>query len=257
MEIELYPLRSMLLVSQRDLARFWRYRFWLFGQIAMNIADIAIFGLIFRNIVNREMIPDYLRFITPGILSLSIFISSFSIGREVGMELRREFTHYILALPIKRSVFVAGRLLGGLLRGFMYQIGFIFLAMILLKIPTPIGWLYIITTSLLLALIMSSLSISLSTVTRDFNLQATVRSLTHNILFFVSNIFYPRRVVEARLGPGALIVDYSPLTMATNVYRWGFGYDRSIDPNLSLIGLILWTFIVVPLAYKLYVRNLV
>lgn len=257
MEIDFSYIRSMLLVSQRDLSRFWRYRFWLFGQIAMNIADIAIFGLIFRNIVNREMIPDYLRFITPGILSLSIFISSFSIGREVGMELRREFTHYILALPIKRSVFVAGRLLGGLLRGFIYQLGFLLLALILLNPPTLIGWLYILLTSLLLALIMSSLSISLSTVTRDFNLQATIRSLIHNILFFVSNIFYPRRVVEARLGPGALIVDYSPLTMATNIYRWGFGYDKTIDPTYSLIGLLIWTIVIVPLAYKLYIRNLV
>ncbi|MEM4691568.1 MAG: ABC transporter permease, partial [Desulfurococcaceae archaeon] len=107
-------IRAVLLVAYRDLARFWRYRYWLFGQIVMNIADIAIFGLIFRGIVNRELIPDYLKFITPGVLSLSIFISSFSIGREVGMELRREVTHYFLSLPIRRGGFVTGRLLGGL-----------------------------------------------------------------------------------------------------------------------------------------------
>lgn len=257
MEMTRRDLRVTLLVAYRDLARFWRYRFWLFGQIVMNIADIAIFGLIFRGIVNRQLIPDYLRFITPGVLSLSIFISSFSIGREVGMELRREVTHYFLALPIKRGLFVTGRLIGGLARGFVYQIGFLALALILLNPPSITGWLFILSTSTMLALIMSSLSISLTTVTRDFNLQATIRSLVYNVLFFVSNIFYPKRVVEARLGSASFIVDYSPLTMATNIYRWGFGYDLSIDPLLNLLGLTIWALIALPLSYKLYIRNLV
>lgn len=249
-------LRSTLLVAYRDLARFWRYRYWLFAQIVMNIADIAIFGLIFRGIVNKQLIPDYLKFITPGILSLSIFISSFSIGREVGMELRREVTHYFLALPIRRSLFVTGRLIGGLARGLVYQTGFLILALILLNPPTITGWLFVFATSSMLALIMSSLSISLTTVTRDFNLQATVRSLVYNILFFVSNIFYPKKVVEARLGSASFIVDYSPLTMATNIYRWSFGYDLSIDPFPCLLGLMVWVVAILPLSYKLYIRNL-
>ena len=95
-------LRAIALTAQRDLARFWGYKYWLAGQVAMNLADIVIFGLIFRGIVNPALIPDYIKFITPGILSLSIFISSFSIGREVGVELRREVTHYLVSLPIKR-----------------------------------------------------------------------------------------------------------------------------------------------------------
>uniref|UniRef100_A0A7C4JL10 ABC transporter permease n=1 Tax=Staphylothermus marinus TaxID=2280 RepID=A0A7C4JL10_STAMA len=250
-------IRAVLLVAYRDLARFWRYRYWLFGQIVMNIADIAIFGLIFRGIVNRELIPDYLKFITPGVLSLSIFISSFSIGREVGMELRREVTHYFLSLPIKRGGFVTGRLLGGLARGFIYQTGFLILALILLNPPSLMGWILIISTSIMLALIMSSLSISLTTITRDFNLQATIRSLVYNVLFFVSNIFYPKRVVEARLGSASFIVDYSPLTMATNIYRWSFKYDLSINPMISFLGLAIWVIVILPLAYKLYIRNLV
>ncbi|MEM0378170.1 MAG: ABC transporter permease [Thermosphaera sp.] len=247
---------NILLIARRDLARFWRYKYWLAGQVAMNLADILIFGLIFNGVVNRQLIPDYVRFVTPGILCLSLFISSFSIGREVGVELRREVTHYLLTLPVRRESLIIGRLLGGALRGLMYQAGFLLFATIILTVPTPRGWAYILPTSFLVALTMSSISISLSTVTRDFNLQATIRSLTYYMLFFVSNIFYPQAVIALRLGPLAPIVNYSPLTMATNIYRWAFQYDVSIDPLYNFIGLTLWSAIIAILAYRLYIRNL-
>lgn len=249
-------LRSIAIVAYRDIARFWRYKYWLAGQVAMNLADILIFGLIFNGVVNKDLIPDYVRFVTPGILCLSIFISSFSIGREVGVELRREVTQYLLTLPVRRESLIIGRLLGGAARGLIYQFGFLVFASIILAPPSPEGWAYVLATSFTLALTMSSVSISLSTVTRDFNMQATIRSLTYYLLFFVSNIFYPQRVIAARLGPLAPIVDYSPLTMATNIYRWAFKYDVLLNPLSNLIGLLVWSLIIVVVAYKLYLRNL-
>ncbi|MGC8954186.1 MAG: ABC transporter permease [Desulfurococcus sp.] len=250
-------VRLILFIAQRDLSRFWRYKYWLAGQVAMNLADILIFGLIFRGIVNPVLIPDYIKFITPGILSLSIFISSFSIGREVGIELRREVTLYLVSLPVKRTVLAIGRIVSGVLRGLIYQFGFLLFAVIILGMPCLTRWLYILYTSLLLATVMAGLSISLSTVTRDFNLQATIRSLMYNILFFVSNIFYPETVVKARLGFASPIVNYSPLSMATSIYRWSFGYIESIDLAYNALGLLAWTIVIFILAYKLYIRNLV
>lgn len=249
-------LLNVFIVARRDLARFWRYKYWLAGQVAMNLADILIFGLIFNGVVNKQLIPDYVRFVTPGILCLSLFISSFSIGREVGVELRREVTHYLLTLPVRRESLIIGRLLGGAFRGLMYQAGFLLFATIILTAPSLTGWAFILPTSFLVALTMSSISISLSTVTRDFNLQATIRSLTYYILFFVSNIFYPQSLIAVRLGPLAPVVNYSPLTMATNIYRWAFQYDVSINPLSNLIGLALWSVVIMILAYKLYIRNL-
>lgn len=90
----------------------------------MNIADLVIFAVIFKGLVNPAYIPDYIKFITPGILCLSIFISAFSIGREVGIELRREVTHYLVSLPVTRGQLVVGRILGGVLRGSCIKQGF-------------------------------------------------------------------------------------------------------------------------------------
>lgn len=249
-------LLNSYLIAQRDLYRFWRNIYWLAGQVAMNIADLVIFAVIFRGIVNPALIPDYVKFITPGILCLSIFISSFSIGREVGVELRREVTHYLISLPITRRELVAGRILGGVLRGFIYQVGFIILAVLLMGLPSIEKWLFIITTSIFLATTMSSLSITLSTLTRDFNLQAAIRSLVYFTFFFVSNVFYPERVLVMRLGPLSPIAYYSPMTMAVNMYRYCFGYVEITNIGFNLGGLATWSILSVLFAYKLYIRNL-
>ena len=246
-----------LLIAQRDLYRFWRNVYWLAGQVTMNIADLIIFGAIFRGMVNPAYIPDYIKFITPGILCLSIFISAFSIGREVGVELRREVTYYLVSLPISRRTLVTGRILGGVSRGFMYQVGFLILAVLIMGLPSFSMWILIITTTLLLSIVMSSLSISLSTLTRDFNLQAAIRSLVYFTFFFVSNVFYPETVLKMRLGPFAPIALYSPITMATTIYRYGFGYIKSIDILFNLMGLAIWASIAMIFAYKVYLRNLI
>jgi len=175
---------------------------------------------------------------------------------EIGVELRREVTQYLLTLPVRRESLIIGGLFGGVARGLIYQFGFLVFASIILAPPSPEGWAHVLATSFTLALTMWSVSISLSTVTRDFNMQATIRSLTYYLLFFVSNIFYPQRVVAARLGPLAPIFDYSPLTMATSIYRWAFKYDVSLNPLSNLIGLLVWGLIIVVVAYKLYLRNL-
>ncbi|MEM1619098.1 MAG: ABC transporter permease [Desulfurococcaceae archaeon] len=248
--------RRVLLVALRDLNRFWHNIYWLAGQVAMNIADLVIFAVIFRGLVNPALIPDYVRFITPGVLCLSIFISAFSIGREVGVELRREVTQYLVSLPITRRALVAGRIVGGILRGFMYQAGFIILATILMGVPSIDKWFLIFIASLLLATIMSSLSITLSTLTRDFNLQAAVRSLVYFVFFFVSNVFYPEAALAARLGPAAPLAYYSPMSMAVNIYRYGFNYTASVDIVFNLAGLVIWTVISLILAFKIYIKNL-
>jgi ABC-2 type transport system permease protein len=247
---------SVLVIAGRDLKRFWSYKFWLAGQVVMNIADIVIFGLLFNNMINRSLIPDYIKFVTPGILSLALFISSFSIGREVGVELRREVTDYLLSLPVSRLELVLGRFVGGAFRGLIYQFGFLILAMLLVGQPSPGAWLVIAYTSILLSFAMSGLSIALSTVTRDFNLQATIRSVVYYVLFFFSNIFYPTQVISIRFGPLASLVAYSPLSIATTLYRWGFGYLREVDVVSNMVLLGLWTIVLILLSAAIYLRNL-
>ncbi|MEZ0345581.1 MAG: ABC transporter permease [Infirmifilum sp.] len=253
----LEEFRKMMIIVERDLARFWKYRFWLAGQIGMNLADILIYALVFNNMVNTQLIPDYFKFFTTGVIAIAAFASAFSIGREVGIEIRREYTYYLLGLPFTRQTLVAGRILGGTLRGVIYQSSFIILAAILVGAPDLYGFLLIVVTSFSLSASMSGLAIAISSSTKDFNLQATFRALTYYIFFFFSNVFYPRQILEMRFPkPIAEAIGYSPVSLAADIYRWAFRYNTAINVEQRLVMLLIWASLMLVAAALIYLRNL-
>ncbi|MEM0027691.1 MAG: ABC transporter permease [Ignisphaera sp.] len=249
-------ISKVFLIARRDLYRFWQSKQWLAGQIAMNLADILIFAMIFRGIVRKDLIPDYLRFMTPGAVALATFVAAFSIGREVGMEIRRDAVEYLLVLPMSRQDLVLGRVFGGMLRGLIYQLVFLVLASIIDSPPTLTQLPVLTITSILLTMSMSSLAIAVSSVSRDFNIQATFRALTHYLLFFFSNVFYTKQVLSLRFPhPLPEIISITPISIAADIYRWCFNYYTYIDLQ-SLALLTMWSIALTFLASIIYLRNL-
>ena len=221
-------MRVMLTIARRDLRRMWKYKWWLTGLIAMNLSDLFIMALIFNNVVRREYIPDYVKFVAPGITVIALFASSFSIGREVAMEIRKEINLYLLSLPVKTYELLVGRLLGGVIRGFIYVAPFIVLLNLVNGLPNVEYVAYAALGLLGVAFAISSLSISLSALARRIELQATVRSVLYFVLFFFSTVFYPRRIV--RVMPESLqnIVHYNPISIATELLR--AAYNAAVEP---------------------------
>lgn len=253
-------LRGVYVVVKRDLDRFWKYKWWLAGLITMNLTDLFIFALVFNNIVNRAYIDNYLLFLAPGIAAIATFASAFSIGREVGVEVRRGYNQYLLSLPLTRLQLSVGRILGGAVRGLIYQIPFIALLVILHWKPLSMDRIgFIIITSIMLTISMSSLSITISTAVRSFDLQATMRSFTYFILFFFSNVFYPDNLIR-RYFPEPLYIAISnnPVSIATSIYRWIFeSPGRAIeDPILLLTKMTIWCIALLIAGAWLYLRNL-
>jgi len=252
--------RGIYMVVKRDLDRFWKYKWWLAGLITMNLTDLFIFALIFNNIVNRAYISDYLLFLAPGIAAIATFASAFSIGREVGVEVRRGYTQYLLSLPLTRTQLSLGRILGGAVRGLIYQVPFIALLIILhWEIPSPAEAGLIAVTSIMLTIAMSSLSITISTAVRSFDLQATMRSFTYFVLFFFSNVFYPDTLIR-RYFPQALyiVISNNPVSIATSIYRDIFapGMAPPGDIPVLLVKLAAWSIVLLAAGSIFYLRNL-
>ncbi|MCS7107047.1 MAG: ABC transporter permease [Acidilobaceae archaeon] len=246
-------------LSYRDLERFWKYKWWLAALVTMNLADLFIFALIFRGIVKRELIPDYFLFLAPGIASIAAFAAAFTIGREVMMELRRGFHHYLLSLPISRLELVFGRIAAGMVRGIIYQTPFLLLLLVLLEPPSPHGLLAMTLATLMIVASMSCLSIAASTLVKSLELQATIRSLLYFLAFFLSNVFYPESVIRERFPEQLYVVIVNnPISLATSIYREVFIPEMvpPTDISANLAKLAIWTLFLFLLGSHLYVRNL-
>ncbi|MEM1873487.1 MAG: ABC transporter permease, partial [Acidilobaceae archaeon] len=248
------------IVSLRDLHRFFKYKWWIAGLITANLADLFVFALLISGIMRREIVPDYLLFLAPGIAAIAAFASAFTIGREVMMELRREVHLYLLSLPISRAEFVLGRILGGVLRGLIYQTPVLLAVLMITGVRDARLLLLIPIASILLTASMSSLSIALSTLTRNLDVHVTIRSVTYFVFFFLSTVFYPPQALRTRLPePIVILAENNPVSLVADLYRVILLPENlapAREPSLLLAKLATLSILLVLLGASLYLRNL-
>jgi len=114
-------VKPILTIVERDFKYFFRYKWWVAGMVSMNLADLFIMAIVYTGMVKQDVVKNYFVFFAPGLTITALFAAAFMIGREINMEVRREISHYMLSLPIKRWELAVGRVLAGGLRGVIYM----------------------------------------------------------------------------------------------------------------------------------------
>ena len=218
-------VKAILHVIEYDFKNFFRYRWFIVGLIAMNLADLFISAVVFTQMA-RINTPNfnYFQFFAPGLAVVGLFASAFMIGREINMEVRREIHHYLLSLPMTRTELAIGRVLAGGLRGMLYMTPLLITNFLVIHFPTLPQLLLILLTLLLLAIGISGVSISIAVSTTSFEKFVTARGVVYYLLFFCSSVFYPLLVIQNALEPkglGLLVVfaQVNPLTSGADMIR--------------------------------------
>ncbi|MCS7385263.1 MAG: ABC transporter permease [archaeon GB-1867-005] len=229
---------SIVALVERDLNRFWKYKWWLAGIIAINLGDLLIMALVFGNLVRREYIPNYMQFAAPGIAIMALFISAFSIGRETAQEFRRGYNQYLLSLPFSDWQLAVGKMLAGTVRGLIYVTPFLMLVAILVGLPPQLDLISIILAVTLTSASMSSLGLALAPLVRKLSIYVTLRSLIYFIVFYFSTIFYPEEALKqlAQANSAYSMVYYiakvNPASIAVEIIRTAFKVPQSAEPNI-------------------------
>jgi len=255
-------IKSIVQVIEYDFRNFFRYRWFIIGLIAMNLADLFISAVVFSQMANAELVKNYFQFFAPGLAVVGLFASAFMIGREINMEVRREIHHYLLSLPMTRTELAIGRVLAGGLRGMLYMTPLLLTNFIVLHFPTLPQLLLILLTLLLLAIGISGVSISIAVSTTSFEKFVTARGVVYYLLFFCSSVFYPLSVISvlATKGLGVLVTfaQVNPLTNGSDLIR-SFLLDSSseyVSLPLMLLNVAVFSAIFASLAVFAYSKIL-
>lgn len=215
-------MKAILHILEHDFRRFTRYRWWIAGLIAMNLADLFVMAIVFTKMVDPYIFGgvNYFEFFSPGVTITALFAAAFMIGREVNREVRRSFSHYMLSLPMTRLELAAGRMLAGGLRGMVYMTPLLLTTFIFLGFPTPSQLLVIIAMLFLIATGTSGLSIAIAVSTKSFEKFVTMRGVLYYMLFFCSSVFYPLSLIENVLPtPLFLFAQVNPLSCGADLIR--------------------------------------
>jgi ABC-2 type transport system permease protein len=229
-------LSGMAAVIEHDFRVFFKYRWFLAGLISMNLADLLVMGVVYTKMVSF----NYFKFLAPGIVAMGLFAAAFTMGREVNIETRRGYNLYLLSLPLRRFELVVGRMIAGGLRGLIYALPLLAVAMIILKVPSAAETSLMLFAMYLLGMGISGFAISLAVMLRTFERFTTARGLLYLVLVFCSTVFYPLTVLKQILkGPLLDFAEVNPLSTVSDLLR---GYLMGTPPVTSLSWIELLIF---------------
>lgn len=186
---ELYAIYVMWL---RQMKRFSRARSRILATIIQPLFFLIILGFGFNIATFPGLQGNYLHFLAPGIIAMSILFSSMFTGVAVLWDRQFGFLQEVLVAPVSRLSIVIGRTLGGatiaLLQGFIILLISLGLG---ISIVGPGNFVLAVVIMILLSFSAVGFGLIIASVMRDFEGFQVIMNLILMPLLFLSSAFFP------------------------------------------------------------------
>lgn len=206
-------MSSIWYYMERDMTKWLRGRIAVVSLLVMPAAWLVFVGLA----LPVTFTGNYLDFITPGILVMTVLASSLQGGALLMFDKILGFLNKFLALPSPRESILFGKILFITLRGII-QSTVIFLVSVLIGAtilsPFQYGMIYLIL--ILFGILFSGLATTLALYVGDHDSYAAVNTMISMPLFFTSSALMPYSVMPSWL---RAIASVNPLSFAIDAIR--------------------------------------
>jgi len=239
-------LRGVYTIWYRDILRFWHDKMRLMGAIIFPLLFLFVFGSgLSARMGFLSPGVDFTQFMFPGIIGMTVLMSSFMAGMSVVWDREFGFLKEVLVAPISRVSVAVGKTLGSatvaLLQGILILL-FAPLIGISLSVWTVLA---LLPLMFLLSASMGSMGILLATRIRSMEaFQATMQMLMFPMIF-LSGVFFPIQGLPVWMN---ILVKINPATYGIAPIRQvmlGTSPDSPFDINVLGHTMSLWDNIAV------------
>ena len=194
--------RAIWVVAYREILRFLADRARMFSSFAFPLTFLVVFGAGFSRIVG-DLGGDvsFVQFMYPGILSMTVVMSSLFAGMSVVWDREFGFLKEVLVAPLSRVGIVIGKAAGGSFTAMVQGAVMLVIAPIVGITLTPLLILKLIPLVLILSLSLSGLGILVASQMRSQQGFQFVVQLMIFPLIFLSRRLLPHRR-SPRVAPG-------------------------------------------------------
>jgi ABC-2 type transport system permease protein len=230
---------------ERDLRRWIRGRINVITSLVMPAAWLIFVGLA----LPIRFTDNYLDFITPGILVLTMLGASLQGGALLMFDKILGFLQKFLAMPAPRESILFGKILAITLRGLIQTTVILVIALILgAHLLDPIfllqTYLILFIFGVLLSSIMTTVALSLD----DHDSYAAFNSMVAMPLFFTSSALMPYDQMPGWL---AFLAHLNPVSYAIDAIR---ALQGGIFPATTIAGLLVSAVIVLSICIMTFRR---
>ena len=212
--------RTIWVIAYRELLRFVQDRPRMFSSFSMPIIFLLIFGAGFGRLIG-QMMPgvDYVQYMYPGILALTVLMTSVMSGISIVWDREFGFLKEVLVSPLSRSGVLAGKAVGAATIAIIQGAIMLVLAPIV-NVPINLGTvLALLPLLLILSLALSGLGLLIGSRMRSQQGFQIVMQLVIFPMMFLSGIFFPVSGVATWL---EVLSKLNPVTYGIDAIRQVF-----------------------------------
>jgi ABC-2 type transport system permease protein len=227
----------------RQVKRYIRSKPRIIGSLGQPLLFLLAFGFGFGPMYKQAKGGDYIQFLAPGLVAMSVLFTSIFSGIEIIWDRRFGFLKETLVAPVSRLAIMAGRTLGGATVS-LFQ-GFIVLGICALAGARPSGWLWIPEALLFMSLIslfFAGFGTALASLLEDMQGFQLIMNFLIMPVFFLSGALFPMEGLPPAM---AWLMRADPLTYGvdglrgamTGVYHLGMATDLAVLAGLTALAL--------------------
>ena len=211
----------------RQIKRYLRSKSRIIGSLGQPILFLFALGFGFGPIFQSAGQGNYIQFLAPGIIAMSVLFTSIFSGIEIIWDREFGFLKETLVAPVSRLEIVLGKTLGGATVA-IFQGIIVFLISLLagFKPVSPSGVFLAFLAMILTAILFTSLGTAIASVLDDMHGFQLIMNFLIMPLFFLSGAMFPLGGLPETIGK---ITSLNPLSYGVDGIRgnltglWHFG----------------------------------
>lgn len=240
-------LTAVYILWLREMKRFFRAKSRVVGTMAMPLLFLIFLGFGFGrvNIPGISQNLNYINFLVPGIIGMSLLFTSTFAGLSVLWDREFGFLKEIMVAPVSRVSIALGRIAGGISTSLFQGISILIISLLLgFKIKGLISLLLSILFMALVSATFVAMGLGIASQMKDIHGFSLIMNFLIFPLFFLSSALYPIQNLPP-IFRGLSYID--PLTYGVDGLR-GFLVGSSYFPLfldiLSISGFSILTILV-------------
>ena len=201
----------------RQLKRYWRSKARIVGSLAQPILFLVALGFGFGAIFQKAGGGNYLEFLAPGIIAMSILFTAMFNGIEIIWDRQFGFLKETLVAPVSRYKIMLGRTLGGATVSVIQGLIVLLISLLIGFRPTS---LIMIPVSLvfmfLIAILFTALGTAIASRLEDMQGFQLIINFVIMPLFFLSGALFP---LDSLPGALKIVTQINPLSYGVDGIR--------------------------------------
>jgi len=210
-------MKAIYILWLRQLKRYLRSKSRTIGSLGQPVLFLVALGFGFGPIFEKAGAGNYLEFLAPGVIAMSVLFSAMFFGIELIWDRQFGFLKETLVAPVSRLSIMTGRTLGGATVAAAQGVIVFILSLLIGFRPErwdmlPLAFVFL----LFISLIFSALGTAIASLLEDMHGFQLIMNFLIMPTFFLSGALFPLAEAPRAL---TLIAKFNPLTYGVDGLR--------------------------------------